>query len=83
MFCFDLYSVSMHDITLQVSRHPESRVLDLRRQLEEISVDHQTVQAYTPFAALYESGVTVESFLTMQVSQCASCVLYCFCWCGS
>ena len=68
----DLYS--MQNITLRISQLCESHVFDLRRQLEQISSGHQNIPVYMLFAALDESGVMVEDFLTMQVSDNASCV---------
>ena len=72
MLLSDLYS--MQNITLRISQLCESHVFDLCRQLEQISSSHQNIPVYMLFAALDESGVMVEDFLTMQVSDNASCV---------
>ena len=67
MHCLvDLYS--MQAITLRVSQLCESRVFDLRRQLEEISMGNLIIPVYILFTALHESGVMMEDVLTMQVS---------------
>ena len=58
----------MQAITLRVSQLCESLVFDLRRQLEEISMGNLIIPVYILFTALHESGVMVEHFLTMQVS---------------
>ena len=58
----------MQAITLRVSQLCESGVFDLRRQLEEISMGNLIIPVYILFTALHESGVMVEDFLTMQVS---------------
>ena len=58
----------MQAITLRVSQLCESRVFDLRCQLEGISMGNLIIPVYILFTALHESAVMVEDFLTMQVS---------------